>query len=670
MKKKGVEILIIISLLFLTISFVSASWTDGFKKMFVTGKVTTGYGSDPELCSDPDGGAFVTTKSTCQDSLGSHEETCNGNTLVEYNCMNAVYPNTGKVCKEYLYDCKEGCLDGKCIFNTPWYCQDSDNGEDINVKGTLKLQPFGDRAYARTEYCFSKTQVVELICGDYGINPGGKYFYDKVITCPSGKVCCDGACVESATDSCLPGSIFREMSVADNSHCSDSDGGKYYFKKGENIVDLWGVNGNKHSIQDRCLGNVLHEYYCLEDLTYYGEYWGRDIFTCPGSCLDGACVNGDCTPNCAGKNCGSDGCSGTCGSCQTGYECSTVGTCVPANCTPNCAGKNCGPDGCSGSCGTCQNGSTCSLNGTCVKSCTPNCANNACGSDGCSGSCGTCISGYSCSEGACITDCTPNCAGKTCGSDGCSGSCGTCPSDKSCIDNKCKKGYVACIDSDDGLDFNKKGTAKDSQDIPFTDSCKNKGSFVESCSEESCLLVEYYCDKNDNKVLSKPNKCEFGCLDGACKTNSLDNDNTILPSPTQNQENILESNIIEINPKDKTLIKDTNGVNVFLNKDLVKRGDSFSKSNNEIILKSKKDIEIKITPSNAIELAKVDPVIETLSDIEISEYKGVIVYDIIKESDKKLLGLIPIKYKENVKLTVDDGMIIAIKLPWWNILAS
>lgn len=44
----------------------------------------------------------------------------------------------------------------------------------------------------------------------------------------------------------------------------------------------------------------------------------------------GTCTS--CTPNCAGKTCGDDGCGGSCGTCASGYACSS-GTCV--SCTSN-----------------------------------------------------------------------------------------------------------------------------------------------------------------------------------------------------------------------------------------------------------------------------------------------------------------------------------------------
>eukprot|EP00756_Hemistasia_phaeocysticola_P025020 Hpha_TRINITY_DN15984_c2_g5::TRINITY_DN15984_c2_g5_i1::g.72854::m.72854 len=78
------------------------------------------------------------------------------------------------------------------------------------------------------------------------------------------------------------------------------------------------------------------------------------------------CQNGEgdckiaCQPQCGSKQCGDDGCGGSCGSCYSGYTCSTYGTCRyspptppvvnPVDAVPSCYQKTCnykvsdGPD--------------------------------------------------------------------------------------------------------------------------------------------------------------------------------------------------------------------------------------------------------------------------------------------------------------------------------------
>jgi hypothetical protein len=74
---------------------------------------------------------------------------------------------------------------------------------------------------------------------------------------------------------------------------------------------------------------------------------------------------GTCVPSCTGKQCGSDGCVGSCGTCQSGYTCNSLGQCA-GSCIPSCLGRQCGSDGCSGSCGVCQTSQTCKSDGTCA----------------------------------------------------------------------------------------------------------------------------------------------------------------------------------------------------------------------------------------------------------------------------------------------------------------
>jgi len=69
---------------------------------------------------------------------------------------------------------------------------------------------------------------------------------------------------------------------------------------------------------------------------------------------------------------------------------------------------------------------------------------------------------------------------------------------------------VSCIDTDDGIDYEKEGTVvytrirwgRPRAKI-YTDKCSGKN-----------LIFEYFC--NDNIVRAKVHKCSMGCQDGAC----------------------------------------------------------------------------------------------------------------------------------------------------------
>jgi hypothetical protein len=164
---------------------------------------------------------------------------------------------------------------------------------------------------------------------------------------------------------------------------------------------------------------------------------GTDPLDASDTPAPGAC---ECVPNCNLKTCGGDGCGGSCGSCDTGYECNTAGTC---DCIPQCNGKECGEDSCGGNCGTCGTGFECNTTGTC--DCAPQCDGKTCGGDGCGGSCGACQAGHECnSSGTC--DCVPQCDGKDCGGDSCGGDCGSCDTGYECNSG----GTCDCVPQCDG----------------------------------------------------------------------------------------------------------------------------------------------------------------------------------------------------------------------------
>lgn len=70
------------------------------------------------------------------------------------------------------------------------------------------------------------------------------------------------------------------------SHCSDSDGGKNYYQRGE-VETSGGVFAD--SCHDDSAGgvnaNYLTEYYCKQDGTYM-----RESYVCPHGCLEGECI--------------------------------------------------------------------------------------------------------------------------------------------------------------------------------------------------------------------------------------------------------------------------------------------------------------------------------------------------------------------------------------------
>jgi choice-of-anchor A domain-containing protein len=148
-----------------------------------------------------------------------------------------------------------------------------------------------------------------------------------------------------------------------------------------------------------------------------------------------------CTPDCTDLVCGDDGCGGSCGVCDTGFECAVDQTTCDAVCIADCLAAECGTDFCGGSCGTCGAGESCSNDRTCDLDCVPSCDGALCGDDGCGGSCGACDQGLECSadQTECQVPCVPDCVGATCGTDFCGGTCGTCGAGETCsIDRFCE----------------------------------------------------------------------------------------------------------------------------------------------------------------------------------------------------------------------------------------
>ena len=89
-----------------------------------------------------------------------------------------------------------------------------------------------------------------------------------------------------------------------SARCTDSDGGKNYYVKGEintpydENSDGYIIEGNGHAI-DRCASTTqLNEYYCEDN---YGMSVG---ITCPNECEDGRCIGGEveCTDSDGGLN--------------------------------------------------------------------------------------------------------------------------------------------------------------------------------------------------------------------------------------------------------------------------------------------------------------------------------------------------------------------------------
>ena len=118
--------------------------------------------------------------------------------------------------------------------------------------------------------------------------------------------------------------------------CTDSDGGKNYYKKGtvtlgaESKTDscTYCTGACQPSIPCNVTCGAVVEYYCASDKIK------SEIYVCPNGCEEGACIK-TCVPNCAGKECGDDGCGGSCGTCLINEECQESQCIFISNCGNN-----------------------------------------------------------------------------------------------------------------------------------------------------------------------------------------------------------------------------------------------------------------------------------------------------------------------------------------------
>jgi hypothetical protein len=262
----------------------------------------------PEVkCNDSEIGADIYTFGSVTYGALTYVDSCEGDSKVrEYYCR-------GDELQSELHDCPEGyiCRGGACIVIP---CEDSDEGNDVYVKGTITK---GENEY--TDYCLDNS-VIEYYCANNEIN-------SVVSKCPSGYSCSDGACVyvtcsdtedgsdvwvagtvtkdnKSYTDYCLSSEQIVEYYCGDDdkvatkyldcpsgyscsdgicvliSECVDSDSGQDRYTRGT-------ITKGTVSYEDYCIdGDTVKEYYCSGN----DIYW--NYLDCPSgySCSDGRCV--------------------------------------------------------------------------------------------------------------------------------------------------------------------------------------------------------------------------------------------------------------------------------------------------------------------------------------------------------------------------------------------
>jgi hypothetical protein len=191
------------------------------------------------------------------------------------------------------------------------------------------------------------------------------------VTCPSGYICQNGACLATSTTT-------TTIQLKDYVGCSDSDNGKNYYEDG--VVWIYGHSKEGHFdywYYDYCHGNILTEYFCKNSSTQGEEkidcsYLGNYI------CKDRKCVSITTTiPN---------SCSGRCGTynpkapCQCDAGCKSFGDCCSDICITCPKMSWCItttiPNSCSGRCGKYQRGAPCQCDAYCKQY--NDCCNDIC----------------------------------------------------------------------------------------------------------------------------------------------------------------------------------------------------------------------------------------------------------------------------------------------------
>jgi hypothetical protein len=130
-------------------------------------------------CTDSDGGQEAGEAGTTSIGDNRKEDACSSDArrVTEYYCdTSGSIRNTSISCES-----DETCREGACVVAA---CTDSDGGQTKGTAGTTTLG-----ATSRSDTCPSDTHVMEYYCG------GGDILY-TTISCGSGYICDEGACIE------------------------------------------------------------------------------------------------------------------------------------------------------------------------------------------------------------------------------------------------------------------------------------------------------------------------------------------------------------------------------------------------------------------------------------------------------------------------------------------
>ena len=297
-----------------------------------TCNLVTGFCAQPSVCSEDgscaNGQKCVSNKCVDKctaDTDCSTDYTCDLATAV---CVVKIVPNVcsdanpcavGYVCDATTKQCvvsnnnpPQGTEVGKCVDGDKTYVpfatghEDSYNENSIFIKSSIAGISLADKTEkSESDYCTADGQLAEGVCTD-------KDNYNfKLVDCPAGKVCQNGACVVKAN--VLPQTLL----------CKDTDAANSVTVKGE--VSFFDATGNSGGGDDDGCADpqTVNEATCSDE--------GLLVFqklSCPTGT---SCKNNDGVCTAVAKECSADV------DCKDGKICNAIGSCVlkSISCTAN-----------------------------------------------------------------------------------------------------------------------------------------------------------------------------------------------------------------------------------------------------------------------------------------------------------------------------------------------
>ncbi len=437
--------------------------------------------------------------------------------------------------------------------------------------------------------------------------------------------------------------------------CTDSDGGKDYYTKGNFSYGSGGISSDwcsssfgNGAFVSGCsaddIGCTLVEYYCRDDVEI--PPYPQDKYTCPKGCSDGACI--DCVENwnCASWSavCTSGLQTRTCNdlnACGSSISKPVVSRdCPTGKCTDSDDGKNYYVKGITHG-PYVNNTDSCSSTGVYVWEEYCNDLGTQLGEyykcpNGCvDGACVSCLEDWSCTS---WSNCTNSQQTRTCSD---SNSCGTIknrPSlSQSCVVGVCSEDWTCtnwgfCVDNQE---------IRVCTDLGGCGTTKNKPSVIQSCNVLS-----------PNEIIDELNNVEV--IGGLEDVKSLLGDEYKVKF--KGKEFVIKK---EENSGELILMIDDEEIAMDAIMSILQEFSEYSSSSDKenVNILSEKNIKDIVD--------KVDKV----DKIELKEENEKLVYVVSGVKKAKLFFLIPISASIEQIVDVKTGELILVKKPWWHFLA-